>query len=87
LPLLNDEKFLVRLQKRNHIQIPILVRLKHKLNQNDVLRVKISKGASFGEEFYVRLSKTGRMVVPQIIIEELNLNAGDILNVKLYRER
>ena len=83
--MLRDEEFLARLQRGNRVQVPVLIRWKHRLDAGEVLRVRVWRGHS-GEYFYARLGKDGRFTVPKIVVEELELESGDVLECTLCAE-
>lgn len=87
MPLLRDEEFLARLQKGNRVQVPVLIRWKHRLDPGEVLRVRVYSGEAYsGENFYARLGRDGRFTVPKIVVERLELEHGEVLECTLYSE-
>ena len=85
MPLSHSEEFLARLQKSNRIQIPVLIRWKHKLETNEFLRVCASEAdGALTQRFYVKLGSNGRFVIPKIIVEELEVKPKDVLEITLY---
>lgn len=86
--MLHDEFFLARLQKYNRIQVPVLIRWKHKLEPSEIFGVYVHCPEKFGSEsFYGKLTKDYRFTVPKIVVEELQLEHGDTLKVTLYAQR
>lgn len=84
MPMLHDEEFLARLQRGNRVQIPVLVRWKHRLDAGEVLRVYIvNRKARRRGSFYARVGKDGRFTIPRIIVEELEAEPGDVLKCTL----
>ena len=85
MPLGEGEHFPARLQKWNRIQIPVLIRWKHKLERGEVVYVKVYSPESYRDEtFYVRLLKDGRVTVPKLVTELLEIKPGDVVYVTLY---
>ena len=86
MPLDKEEEFLAKLQKGNRIQIPVLIRWKHKLKANEILDVSVEEydGDMPEERFYAKLGSAGRFVIPKIIVEHLKLNPKDVLIITLH---
>jgi len=85
MPLSHREEFLARLQKSNRIQIPVLIRWKHKLEENELLRVNACNDEEdLSQSFCVKLGSDCRFVIPKIIVEELEVNPKDVLEITLY---
>ena len=85
MPLSHSEEFLARLQKSNRIQIPVLIRWKHKLEVNELLRVDANNDEEgLSQSFYVKLGSDGRFVIPKINIEKLEVKPKDVLEITLY---
>lgn len=60
MPLSGEERFPARVQRYNRVQIPVLVRWRHKLEPGEVLYVRVYNPESYGDEgFYARFSKAG----------------------------
>lgn len=88
MPLSGKESFHARLQRFNRVQIPTLIRWKHKLESGEVLYVRVYNPESYrDEEFYVRVLKGGRITVPKLATELLEIKAGDVVHVTLYAEK
>ena len=88
MPLLRDEEFVARLQKNNRVQVPVLVRWKHKLEPGEVLDVYVRCPETAGSaRFYAKMSKDYRITIPKIVVQELQLEPGDVLKVTLYAQR
>ncbi|UCG36497.1 MAG: hypothetical protein JSV64_07820 [Candidatus Bathyarchaeota archaeon] len=69
MPLTKSESFLAKLQKGNRIQVPVLIRWKHKLDSGEIFRViVISRRSDSSEEFYARLNQGGIITMPKIVI-------------------
>lgn len=84
VPLSHREEFLARLQKGNRIQIPVLIRWKHKLESNEFLKVDACNTETvISRSFYVKLSSDGRFVIPKIVVEELEVKPKDLLEITL----
>ncbi len=86
MPLDKREEFLAKLQKGNRIQIPVLIRWKHKLKANEILDVSVEEydGDLPEERFNAKLGSHGRFVIPKIIVAQLELNPKDVLVITLY---
>jgi len=88
VPLSRRESFHARLQRYNRVQIPVLVRWKHKLEPGEVLYVRIYNPESYHEEeFYARVLEGGRITIPKLAIELLEIKAGEVVHVTLYAEK
>jgi len=88
VPLSREERFPARVQRYNRVQIPTLVRWKHKLEQGEVLYVRVYKPRPYrDEEFYARVLEGGRITIPKLVVELLEIEAGDIVHVTLYAEK
>jgi len=82
MPLTYEEDFVAKLQKHNRVQIPVLIRWKHKLECGDVLRIRIyNRGNS--EYFYAKLSVDGRFTIPHVAALELEAEPGEIIKVTI----
>lgn len=87
LPLLHDEEFLARLQKNNRVQVPVLVRWKHKLEPGEVLDVYVRCPETAGSaRFYANMSKDYRITIPKIVVQDVELGPGAIMQVILHAE-
>ena len=86
MPLDKQEGFLAKLQKGNRVQIPVLIRWKHKLAANEILDVSVEEydGDMSEERFYAKLGSAGRFVIPKIIVEQFELNPKDVLVITLH---
>jgi len=85
MPVSVTEEFLARLQQGNRIQVPSLIRWKHKLDPNEILDVYVRNKENYNRErFYARFSRDGRFTIPKLVVETLEAEAGDILEVTLY---
>lgn len=82
--MLSDEEFLARLQKGNRIQVPVLIKWKHKLDPGEVLKVRVWSVETGGRSFYARLGRDGRFTVPKIVAKDLEVEPGEVLECKLY---
>ena len=88
VPLSGEERFPARVQRYNRVQIPVLVRWRHKLEQGEVLYVRVYKPKSYGdEEFYARVLEGGRITIPKLVVGLLEVEAGDVVYVTLFAER
>ena len=87
MPLSCDEEFLARVERYGRVQVPVLIRWKHKLEAGEVLSVYVRLTKRFGSEsFYARLSKDGRFTIPRVVVEELGIEPRDMINVTLYAQ-
>ena len=84
MPLEFEEKFLAKLQKGNRVQIPVLVRWRHKLKPREVFKVQVAK-SFIPATFYGRLTRDGRLTIPKTVIQEIKAEPGDILNITLLQ--
>jgi len=85
LPLSCDAEFLARVQRYGRVQVPVLIRWKHKLEAGEVLSVHIYLTQKSGRVgFYVRMSGDGRFTIPKVVVEELGMEHGDMIKVNLY---
>jgi len=85
LPLSCDEEFLARVQRYGRVQVPVLIRWKHKLEAGEVLSVHIYFTQKSGHEgFYARMSGDGRFTIPKVVVEELGIEHEDMIKVNLY---
>lgn len=87
VPVSEDVWFKAVLQRGNRVQVPVLVRWRHRLDPGEVLEVRVSPLGSFEEEdFLARLQKGWRITVPKIVVEILGLEPGQILSVGIFAE-
>lgn len=56
MPLTNGVSFNTKLQKRDHIQIPRLIRWQYKLELDQILSVKVSGRLFVREQFLAKIS-------------------------------
>ena len=85
MPLRGKESFHARVQRYNRVQIPVLVRWKHKLEVGEVLYVRLAGSESVHvEEFHARVVQGGRITIPKLVVELLGIEAGDVVYVMLY---
>lgn len=85
MPLKFEEKFLAKLQKGNRVQIPVLVRWRHKLKPREVFKVQVAKSIIIPATFYGRLTRDGRLTIPKTVIQEIKAEPGDILKITLLQ--
>jgi bifunctional DNA-binding transcriptional regulator/antitoxin component of YhaV-PrlF toxin-antitoxin module len=90
MPLARSVSFKAMLQKGNRVQVPKLVRWKHKLEPSQVLEVAVATNSVYGwEKFYARMDKSGRITIPKLALKLLEEKAdkqdlaGTILEVVL----
>ena len=68
--------FCVGFSGDNRVQVPRLVRWRHKLEPGEILYVKVENRRSYGTQtFYVTLSKDGRFTIPDVVMEALEAEA------------
>ncbi len=79
IPLTECVSFKAVVQKNRRIQIPVLIRWKHKLEPGEVFRVDLRVGYH-REEFYARMSKDGRLTIPKVIAREFLESEEETLN-------
>ncbi len=90
VPLSGEESFPARVQRYNRVQIPVLVRWKHKLEMGEVLYVMVYNPESYArahECFYAKVLEGGRITIPKLMVELLEIKAGDVVQVTLYAEK
>lgn len=78
------EEFLAKLQKGNGVQIPVLVRWRHKLKPGEVFQVQVVKSV-VPATFYGRLTRDGRLTIRKIVAQEMRAEPGDLLNITLLQ--
>jgi hypothetical protein len=73
MPLTEEVSFKAVLQKGNRVQIPKLIRWQFKMESQQVLKVTVKAGDSFGSEetFYAKISRDGRITIPKLTLELL----------------
>ena len=73
MPLTEPVRFNAVLEKGNRVQVPRLIRWQFKMEPQQVLKVKVKVGHSFGNEetFYARMNRDGRIVIPKLTLELL----------------
>jgi bifunctional DNA-binding transcriptional regulator/antitoxin component of YhaV-PrlF toxin-antitoxin module len=87
LVLCCDEEFLARVQRYGRVQVPVLIRWKHKLEAGEVLSVYIYFTRKVGSEgFHARMSRDGRFTIPKVVVKELGVEPGDMIKVNLYAQ-
>lgn len=85
MPLTETVEFLARLQKLNRVQVPVEVRWRYKLEQGELLKVRVQPvGSLADEEFIARLLRGGRITIPWEVVWALKLDKpGYVLRVWL----
>lgn len=89
MPLTEKVEFIGRLQRRNQVQIPRLIRWRYKLELWQILKVTVYHPYAPGlrGEYFTRMGKDGRITVPKLTVVPLignRLNQGPcLLNVTL----
>ena len=73
MPLDRRVEFKAVLQRGNRLQLPKLVRWRHKLETDQILRVSVAVANMFGnwESFLARMDKSGRITVPSLVLGQL----------------
>ncbi|MDH5687335.1 MAG: hypothetical protein OEZ48_05705 [Candidatus Bathyarchaeota archaeon] len=85
MPLTEIERFPAKLQRRNRIQVPLMVRWRYRLKMGEMLRVGVRSPVSLASEvFYGRLIGGGRITVPKLVVDLLEIEPGDVVNVTLH---
>ena len=85
MPLSCNEQFLARVQRNSRVQVPVLIRQKHKLETGEVSSVYVKCSKKFGSEgFYARMRGDGRFTIPKVVVEELGIEPRDMIKVNLH---
>jgi len=85
MPVLEIERFMGRLQRGNRVQVPRLIRWRHKLEPGEVLYVEVYDREQYRrQKFYVRLSRDGRFTIPKVVAEASGAEAGSLLEITLF---
>jgi bifunctional DNA-binding transcriptional regulator/antitoxin component of YhaV-PrlF toxin-antitoxin module len=67
-----DEEFLARVQRYGRVQVPVLIRWKHRLEAGEVLSVYIYFTRKVGREgFYVRMSGVVGLLFLRLLLKSL----------------
>ena len=68
VPLTERVDFKTRLQRRNRVQLPKLIRWRYKLESDQVLKITVSAVGVWGgyETFYGKMDKSGRLTIPRL---------------------
>lgn len=83
-----EESFPARVQRYNRVQIPVLVRWKHKLSVGEVLYVRVYNPGNYRDElFYARVLEGGRITIPKLVVELLEIEPGDVVYVTFHAEK
>ena len=91
MPLTEHASFKAKLENRNRVQIPNLLRWRYKMEQGELLKanVRVFGSENYEEEtFLAKMARDGRLTVPNLTMvvlkqrEEKNL-AGAILEVTI----
>ena len=78
------ESFKGRIQKGSRVQIPRLVRWRHKLKPATVMEIQVEREDPYNiERFYAQLRRDGRITVPKLTAQILSLKPGDVVEVKI----
>lgn len=77
------EKFKARVQVGMRVQIPRVIRWKHKLKPGTVLHVEVSTQPLRYERFYAVMRKDGRLSIPKLYADALELGPGKIVTVEI----
>ena len=70
MPLTTKVSFKTVLEKGNRLQIPKLILWQFKMEQNQVLKVRVSPKHLWGvaECFYAKMDKQGRILIPKLAL-------------------
>ncbi len=70
MTLTEKVEFKARLQRRNQVQIPKLVRWRYKIEPCEILRVTVCCPSIWDsrEEYLTRIGKDGRMTIPKLFL-------------------
>ena len=76
MPLTQAVSFKAVVQKNRRIHIPVLVRLRFKLDLGEVFKVHLKLGHHF-EDFYGCMRTDGRLTVPKVTVKEFLKSEGE----------
>lgn len=79
----HQEEFLAKVQKNHKIQIPKILRWKHKLDPGELLDVRIESVELEEESFTIKLTKDFRFTIPALVAEICELKTGSTVRVTL----
>ena len=91
MPLTELASFKAKLENRNRIQIPTLLRWRYKMEQGEILKanVRVFGSENYEEEtFLTKMTRDGRLTIPKLTMdvfkqrEEKNMT-GSILEVTI----
>jgi hypothetical protein len=71
MPLTQKVTFETMLEKGSRLQIPKLIQVQFKMEQNQVLRVGVSPKRIWGvgaKFFYAKMDKQGRILIPKLTL-------------------
>jgi hypothetical protein len=70
MPLALKVNFETKLEKGNRLQVPKIIQLQFKMEQNQVLKVQVSPKRFFRgpEHFYAKMDRQGRILVPKLTL-------------------
>jgi bifunctional DNA-binding transcriptional regulator/antitoxin component of YhaV-PrlF toxin-antitoxin module len=70
MPLATRVSFETVLEKGNRLQIPKLIRWQFKMEQNQILNVRVSpkRLLGFNKCFYAKVDKQGRILIPKLML-------------------
>ena len=73
MPLTEKVEFEARLQRRNRVQVPKLVRWRYKLEPNEILKVTVCCSSIWHsrEEYLATMGKDGRITIPKLALTGL----------------
>ena len=89
MPLNQNVIYKTALQKRDHLQVPKLIRWKYKLEPTEILKATITIVGVLGvrESFLATVHKDGRLVIPKLTMTLLKRNKpnleGSVMEVTL----
>ncbi len=70
MPLTSKVDFETRLEKGNRLQIPKIILWQFKIEQNQVLSVRVSSKRLWAgsKHFYAKMDKQGRILIPKLTL-------------------
>ena len=74
MPLASKVNFETRLEKGNRIQIPKIIQWQFKMEQNQVVRVRVSSKHLWAgsKQFYAKMDKQGRILIPKLTLSMMS---------------
>ena len=70
MPLTTRVSFETRLEKGNRLQIPKIIQWQYKMEQNQVVKVRVSSKHLWAgsKHFYAKIDKQGRILIPKLTL-------------------